>query len=210
MNLPVISYAENKVLFTAKIPGFDELSPGEKLGKAVQWGLRRNVSFRGADLGGVELYDSELMGVDFSDAWLVGAAFTGSRLAGARFTGARLGNANMAMCDLTSAKLDGADLSFVDLQHATIKGTVFDGADLTGADLRGTGLIDGGADDRGMRFVGWKDGRGRLIVSEGHSAALPLEEMRARVVASDYEGPRTNRMRVETVAMIDWSDELPL
>ena len=210
MNLPVISFHQNKVLFTADVPDCDKLSPGEKLGRAVEWGIHRRVSFRGADIGGLEMYDADLIGVDLSEAWLTGANLTGSRLTGARFTGPRLGHASLAMCDLTSAKLDGADLTFADMQFAKVKATKFDGAHMSGANLRGTGLIDGGCDDRGNRFVGWTDERERLIVSEGHCAALPLKEMRARVGAPDYEGPRTNRMRVETVAMIARGDELPV
>lgn len=95
-----------------------------------KWNKWRQLSadsnhFRGANLSGADLSDTNL--------------FKGS-LSAAKLDGAGLRRANLSEADLRAAILSGADLSGADLSCANLMGASLVGANLSGANLRGADL----------------------------------------------------------------------
>jgi len=122
---------------------------------------------------------------DLSDADLSGAYLSGANLIGANLIGANLSGADLSGAYLSRANLSGADLS---------------DANLSGANLSGAYLIDGGQDERGYRFIGWKRGDD-LMISAG-CRNYTISEARKHWGGSNYTGPKSNIQRVELIASI--------
>jgi len=116
-------------------------------------------------------------------------------LSDADLSGADLSDANLIGADLIDANLRGANLSGADLIDANLRG-----AYLTGADLSRANLIDGGQDERGYRFIGWKRGDD-LMISAG-CRNYSIESARFHWDAPGYTGPKSNIQRVELIASI--------
>ena len=101
---------------------------------------------------------------------------------------------------LSDADLSGADLSDANLIGADLIDANLRGAYLTGADLSRANLIDGGQDERGYRFIGWKRGDD-LMISAG-CRNYSIESARFHWDAPGYTGPKSNIQRVELIASI--------
>ena len=103
------------------------------------------VSFRGADLGRVNLKNSNLAGCVFADAEMRRIDLTHVNLRGADLTGANLTEANFSYSNLREADLGyamlldalftGADLRDSILRHCDLTFAVLNGVQLSGADL---------------------------------------------------------------------------
>lgn len=128
--------------------------------------LGRGEGFRGMDLAGVDLSESDLSGVDFREAILAeadlsmatcaGANFTEAVLAGADLSGSSLPKAVLIQADLTEAVLSSADLRGADLSRARASGAILVDADLSeavaqGADFSGADLSDAVLRRTGLR-----------------------------------------------------------
>jgi hypothetical protein len=106
-------------------------------------------NLNGADLSGANLYGAHLSRADLSGAALYEADLSGADLYGADLNGAHLRGADLSRADLRGANLNGANLDGAYLGRANLCG-----ADLGGASLSRTmGIIDGGQDSRGYRFL---------------------------------------------------------
>ena len=158
------------VQFTADIDATEDTLKSVKIGLAVRWAIKSRAYLSDADLSGADLSDANLIGADLIDANLRGA--------------------NLSRADLIDANLSGADLIDANLR----------GAYLTGADLSRANLIDGGQDERGYRFIGWKRGDD-LMISAG-CRNYSIESARFHWDAPGYTGPKSNIQRVELIASI--------
>lgn len=115
--------------------------------KAVVELVQRKVSFRRANLSGIDLSYVNLSRADFSQASLLGANLTGACLMEADLTDCNLESARLSDADLQRAKLVGSNLALAtlansslahaDLSLTNLARSRFIAADLTGASLVG-------------------------------------------------------------------------
>jgi len=203
------------VQFTADIDATEDTLKSVKIGLAVRWAIKSRAYLSDADLSGADLSDANLIGADLIDANLRGANLSRADLIDANLSGADLSGANLidayligadlSRADLIDANLIGADLIDANLRGANLSGAdLIDanlrGAYLTGADLSRANLIDGGQDERGYRFIGWKRGDD-LMISAG-CRNYSIESARFHWDAPGYTGPKSNIQRVELIASI--------
>ena len=99
--------------------------------KTVEEAVRNNVSLRGANLCGANVY-----GADLRNAFLSRADMCGANLCGANLYGANLSVANLYNADMCGANLCGANLYGANLRNAFLSRADLCGANLSGADLR--------------------------------------------------------------------------
>ena len=200
-----------KVQFTAEIAANPHMTPNEKLGLAVQWGVQNGADLYGAYLYGAYLYGAYLGGADLGGADLRGANLRGADLGGAYLRGANLGGADLGGADLRGANLRGANLGGADLGGADLRGTK--GAEFAIARTR---ILPDGA------LIGWKKCREDVLVKlripedakRSHAFgrkcraeyADVLEVIGAEVGISQHDG-KTEYRAGERVTCDVWSDD---
>ena len=111
---------------------------------------KADVSLKGADLQGADLFRAYLIGADIE-----GANFERANLGGATLKRANLGGANLQGADISNTNLEGANLENANLGVCDIQHVKFINANLVNADFRGARFFDvdfSGADIKGVKL----------------------------------------------------------
>ena len=104
-------------------------------------------NFIGAYLDGADLEGANLSGGDLSFSKCMGANFANTNLEDANFEGADLSETNFAKAILRSANFKGANLLSAELSDADIEGANFQGANLEGTNLQSADLFKADFDE---------------------------------------------------------------
>lgn len=99
----------------------------EELVKEKNWEGLRKYDFRGADLSGMHLWETEFDSMDFSGANLSYAFFDVADLKNAKFNGANLDRTSFRSSNLANADFRGTDIAGVDFSFAHMDGVIIDG-----------------------------------------------------------------------------------